>query len=243
MPRSRYLIVTAGGTGSRMGAPVPKQFIMLSGRPVLQITIERFVSAVPDIKVITVLPEDYIPVWKQTCYDRNFAVPQSIVHGGFTRFHSVRNALEKVPDGSLVAIHDGVRPFISRGRILSLFDLAEEFSAVVPVVPCVDTLRPMARVQDRNVLKRTDDAPVDRSRVFAVQTPQIFHSEIIRSAYAQPYDTSFTDDASVAEKAGVDVVYTDGDRFNIKLTTPDDLLLAEALLSGPLPVTGGSLSF
>lgn len=231
MARPRYLIVMAGGSGTRMGAQMPKQFLDLGGRPVLQFTIERFLDACPGVRVVTVLPEDYIPLWKGLCYSNNFNAPQTIAKGGLTRFHSVRNALEKVPDGALVAIHDGVRPFVTSALVDRLYSEAGSFPAVVPVTPCTDTLRPMARKDGEGWYGRTDDAPVDRSRVFAVQTPQVFHSEIIKDAYTQAYDTSFTDDASVAEKAGVEVRYLDGEKLNIKLTTPDDLRLARAILS------------
>lgn len=227
--KQKYLIVTAGGTGTRMGASVPKQFLMLGGVPVLQLTISKFVNSVPGLKVITVLPENYIELWKSLCYDNNFTVPQTIVRGGLTRFHSVKNALAKVPDGALVAVQDGVRPFVSSALLETLFREAEACPGVVPAIPCVDTLRPISRSEDGQGLVRLDDAPVDRSRVFAVQTPQIFQSEVIKEAYGQVFDTAFTDDASVVEKAGFPVKYIEGERLNIKLTTPEDMRLAEVV--------------
>ena len=133
MERARFLIVMAGGSGTRMGASVPKQFLEIGGRPVLQMTIGRFVEAVPGLRVITVLPEDYVGMWKDLCYARNFSVPQTIVHGGLTRFHSVRNGLEKVPDGAVVAVHDGVRPMVSPGFIASMFRMGGKFPAVAQV--------------------------------------------------------------------------------------------------------------
>ena len=228
--RQKYLIVTAGGSGTRMGSALPKQFIMLDGKPVLQLTISRFVEAIPDLKIIVVLPEDYIQVWKDLCYENNFSVSQIIVKGGLTRFHSVKNALEKIPSGALVAVHDGVRPFVSVGLIRSLFKAGEDTCGVVPAVPCVDTLRAVMCSPDGAGLIRLDDAPVDRNRVFAVQTPQIFHSEILKEAYRQAFDTSFTDDASVVEKSGTQVSYILGERLNIKITTPEDLHLAKVLM-------------
>lgn len=230
MGRDKYLIITAGGSGTRMGAPVPKQFLQLDGKPVLQMTMEKFIDAEPDIRIVTVLPSASVPMWKDLCYENNFAVRQTIVEGGITRFHSVRNGLEKVPDGALVAIHDGVRPLVSPGFISSVFRLAENVPAVTPVIPCTDTLRQIVRRQD-GTLERVDDPYVDRSRVYAVQTPQIFWSEVIKDAYRQAYDTVFTDDASVAEKKGVEVCYVDGEKSNIKLTAPDDMKLVEALCS------------
>lgn len=219
MERKKYLVVVAGGSGTRMGASCPKQFLHLGGKAILQVTIEKFVSAVPDLKVITVLPKSHIDEWKNYCYENNFVCPQTLVAGGITRFHSVRNGLEKVPDGALVAIHDGVRPLISKDLIISLFDAADKFGAVTPSVPVTDTI------------KTLDAKPVDRSTLQAVQTPQVFYSETLKSAYNQPFDTMFTDDASVLEAAGGHVEYVKGERSNIKITTPDDLLLAEAFLS------------
>ncbi len=229
MDRTKYLIVMAGGSGTRMGAPVPKQFMSLDGAPVMQKTIWRFVQAVPDIKIVTVLPAEYVQMWKDLCYKYSFDVPQTIVHGGLTRFHSVRNGLVKVPEGAVVAVHDGVRPFVSPGLVEKLFRMAGGLPAVVPAVPCTDTLRPVARDAAGELVRLASEPPVDRSRVYAVQTPQVFWSEVLKNAYGQAYDTSFTDDASVVEKAGVEVVYTDGERNNIKLTTPEDMRLAEAL--------------
>ena len=229
--KQKYLIVTAGGTGTRMGAPVPKQFLMLGGVPILQLTIRKFVDSIPGLKVITVLPEDYIELWKKLCYDNNFTVSQTIVKGGLTRFHSVKNALEKVPDGALVAVQDGVRPFASPSLLRTLFLEAETSPGVVPAIPCVDTLRPIMRDSEGRGLVRIDSATVDRSRVFAVQTPQIFQSEIIKKSYRQVFDTSFTDDAFVVEKAGFPVKYIEGEKLNIKITTPEDMRLAEVVYS------------
>ena len=230
MGRDKYLIITAGGSGTRMGAPVPKQFLQLDGKPVLQMTMEKFIDAEPDIRIVTVLPSASVPMWKDLCYENNFAVRQTIVEGGITRFHSVRNGLEKVPDGALVAIHDGVRPLVSPGFISSVFRLAENVPAVTPVIPCTDTLRQIVRRQD-GTLERVDDPYVDRSRIYAVQTPQIFWSEVLRKAYEQPYSPAFTDDASVVESSGVKAGYLQGEKYNLKITTPDDLEMAEILLS------------
>ena len=218
MDRKKYLIVTAGGTGTRMGSSCPKQFLEIGGRAILHVTISKFLEAFPDIKVIVTLPKDHIEGWKKYCYERNFHCPQTIVAGGLTRFHSVKNGLEKVPDGALVAVHDGVRPLLSARLIRDLFEAAEASPAVVPSVPVVDTI------------KTVEGKPVDRSKLLAVQTPQIFHSEILKKAYNLPYSTLFTDDASVVEADGVKVSYVAGEKFNIKVTTPDDLLICKAVL-------------
>ena len=229
MGRKKYVIVMAAGSGTRMGADVPKQFIELNGKAILRMTIETFLSACPDVSVITVLPEAHIAYWKNYCLKNNFTCPQVLVKGGITRFHSVRNALEKVPEGALVAIHDGVRPLISQELVHSMFEKAEEIPALIPVTPCVDTMKVLERQGDD--LVGIPGVKVDRSTLFGVQTPQIFHSEIIKEAYSQAYDTAFTDDASVLEKYGKNPSYVAGERFNIKITTQDDLLLARAILS------------
>jgi len=219
MERKKYLIVVAGGSGTRMGASCPKQFLEIGGRAILHVTISKFLEAYPDITVITVLPKDHIEVWKKYCYDHNFHCPQTLVAGGITRFHSVKNGLDRVPEGALVAIHDGVRPLLSVNLIRDLFAAAEKAPAVIPSMPVVDTI------------KTVDGQAVDRSKLLAVQTPQIFHSEVLKEAYNQPYNTSFTDDASVLEAAGETVSYVPGERFNLKVTTPDDLFLCEAVLN------------
>lgn len=231
MNMEKYLVTVAGGKGTRMGAGIPKQFIRLGSKPILHLTIEKFVKAVPGLKVITVLPEGNIEEWKKYCYDSNFIVPQTLVAGGITRFHSVRNALEKVPDGALVAIHDGVRPLVSATLINRLFELASEYGGAVPVLPQFDTIKVLGP-EDENGLRVEDEhAVADRSILFGAQTPQTFKSELIRQAYSRPYDTAFTDDASVARSYGLKVVYTRGERSNIKITTPEDLAIAEAFMS------------
>ena len=229
MGRKKFVIVMAAGSGTRMGADVPKQFMELNGKAILRMTIETFLSACPDLSVITVLPEAHIAYWKNYCLKNNFTCPQVLVKGGITRFHSVRNALEKVPEGALVAIHDGVRPLISQELVRSMFEKAEEIPALIPVTPCVDTMKVLEKQGDD--LVGIPGVKVDRSTLFGVQTPQIFHSEIIKEAYSQAYDTAFTDDASVLEKYGKNPSYVAGERFNIKITTQDDLLLARAILS------------
>ena len=152
-----------------------------------------------------------------------------IVPGGITRFHSVRNALEKIPDGALVAVHDGVRPLVTADLVKSMFGMAEKVPALIPVLPCIDTMKVLRK--DGNELRTVEGAIADRSVLYAAQTPQIFHSEVLKSAYSLPYDTSFTDDASVVQKYNVSLSYTMGERLNIKITTPEDILLAGAVMS------------
>ena len=145
----------------------------------------------------------------------------------------MKNALEKVPDGAIVAVHDGVRPFVSESLIVRMFDAAETVPALIPVVRCVDTMRSLATKKDAsgNEVLEPLDVKIDRSVLYAVQTPQIFHSDVLKAAYSQPYDTAFTDDASVVERSGVPISFIPGERLNIKLTTKEDLLLAESILN------------
>ena len=228
MERKKYLVVTAGGSGVRMGSALPKQFLELGGRAVLQRTVERFLEACPDIKVITVLPEAHMGWWRLYCRDRNFLCPQRLVPGGFTRFHSVKNALAFVPDGAVVAVHDAVRPLLTSALIRSMFERMDTVRALIPVVPSVDTLAVLDKDPDGTL--RDSGEEVDRSRIFGAQTPQIFRSEDLKAAYGQGFDPAFTDDASVARRYGIPLSYVAGERNNIKLTTPEDLALAEAIL-------------
>jgi 2-C-methyl-D-erythritol 4-phosphate cytidylyltransferase len=223
------VIIMAAGSGTRMGAQMPKQFIELEGKAILQRTIEAFLEASPGISVVTVLPQDHMDYWKRYCLERSFTCPQVLVKGGITRFHSVRNALEKVPEGALVAVHDGVRPLVTPGLVADMFAKAEDLEALIPVIPCVDTMKVLERKGEQLVTVR--DKSVDRSVLFGAQTPQIFHSEVLKNAYELPYDTAFTDDASVVDKYGKNLSYLIGERFNIKITTQDDIVLANAILS------------
>ena len=229
MDRRRYVIIIAAGSGTRMGGPLPKQFLDLGGKAVLQHTIETFLEACPGISVVTVLNADYIEYWRNYCLKRNFTCPQITVAGGIPRFHSVRNALEKIPDGALVAVHDGVRPLVTPSLVAEMFEKAADVAALIPVVPCVDTLKVLQKSGDE--LRTVDGAVADRSVLYAAQTPQVFHSEILKSAYALPYDTMFTDDASVVQKYGKSLSYLIGERLNIKITTQEDLMLARAVMS------------
>lgn len=217
-----YAIFVAGGSGTRMGTKTPKQFLELCGKPVLQRSIETFLEAVPGINVITVLPFEHMDEWKDMCFKYSLDCPQTLVEGGITRFHSVKNALAKVPDGSIVFIHDGVRPLISAELVRKMASMMnQDVRALIPVVPVVDTLK----LKDRN------GPDPDRSNIVAAQTPQVFLSQDIKEAYRLGYDTSFTDDASVAARKGIPLTFVQGERFNIKITTPEDLELATFLLS------------
>lgn len=213
-------IFVAGGSGTRMHSDIPKQFLLLDGIPVLQRTIRRFVDTVPEMQVITVLPKAHFQTWKDLCIKYSMDCPQTLVAGGITRFHSVRNALAKVPDDSLVLIHDGVRPLVGSAVILRVLEALEENPAVIPAVSVVDALR------------STDPSvpDPDRSSLVAIQTPQGFRAEAIKEAYRLPYDTAFLDDGAVAAKAGLPLTFVEGERYNVKITNPGDLEMAEALL-------------
>ena len=233
MDRKKYVVVVAGGSGTRMGAQVPKQFLELGGKAILRRTIEVFLEAIPEINVITVLPDEHMEYWRDYCYRHNFICPQILVKGGITRYHSVRNALAKVPDGAIVAIHDGVRPLLSPSLAQDLFAKAVPSPAVIPVTPCIDTMKVLQKkVWDdgSETLTPVPGAVADRSVLYGAQTPQVFHSELLRAAYTQAFDTAFTDDASVVERYGKSLSYVLGERLNIKITTQEDLVLAEAVL-------------
>lgn len=223
----------AAGSGTRMGAKMPKQFLELDGKAILRKTIEVFLEACPDISVVTVLPGRYMDYWRDYCYRNNFICPQILVKGGITRFHSVRNALDKIPEGAVVAVHDGVRPLVTADMVRDMFDKAESTPALIPVIPCVDTMKVLQKkVWDdgSETLAAVAGQSVDRSVLYGAQTPQIFHSELLKAAYGQAFDTAFTDDASVVERYGKSLSYIMGERLNIKITTGEDLTLAEAVL-------------
>jgi 2-C-methyl-D-erythritol 4-phosphate cytidylyltransferase len=216
-----YALIVAGGTGKRMGAEIPKQFLELAGKPVLMHTIERFRSFSSDIEIITILPEDQIRYWMELQEKYSFRVPQTLVKGGATRFFSVKNGLEFADAPGLVAIHDGVRPNVSNDTIKRCFETALLHGNAIPVITPADTLR---------LIKGDDSTLINRIHVRQVQTPQVFDIATIKAAYSQDYLPDFTDDASVLEKTGVKINLVEGNRENIKITTPEDLLIAEALL-------------
>ena len=230
MERNKYVIFTAAGSGTRMKATEPKQFMLLDGLPVLHRSIFAFLDACPDVKVVTVLPKEHISRWEELCLKYPLNVPQRIVPGGITRFHSVKNALAKVPDDAVVAVHDGVRPLVSAALIREMFARMETCRALIPVIPVTDTLKSLERGAD-GALKSSGLPDPDRGKVFGAQTPQMFLSEELKAAYTLPYDTSYTDDASVAARYGMPLSFIEGERKNIKLTTPEDMGLAGYFLN------------
>ena len=216
-----FALILAGGKGLRMGADLPKQFLLLAGKPVLMHTLEAFHQAEPTTEIILVLPAEHQVYWAELCTKHAFTVKHQIATGGAVRFDSVRNGLKCIQEEGLIAVHDGVRPLVSPELINRCFAKAAEKGAVIPVFELTESIR---RIEGSRSFAE------DRSRFRSVQTPQTFRSEILRLAYEQPFQPVFTDDASVAEAAGYEIALVDGNRENIKITTPQDLLLAEQLL-------------
>ena len=218
-----YVIIVAGGKGLRMGSDIPKQFMTIGGKPILMHTMTRFHEYDPNMGMIVVLPHDQQDTWKQLCEEYHFDIPHEVVDGGDTRFASSKNGLAAIPDDAegVVGIHDGVRPFVSHKVIEECYEAARDEYAAIPVIPVTDTIRYVDRHGGKNVM---------RSDYRVVQTPQTFDISLVKQAFNQPYQDSFTDDASVVEALGCQVVMVDGNRENIKITTPFDLAIAEAFL-------------
>jgi len=216
-----YVVIVAGGSGKRMGTGIPKQFLELAGRPVLMHTIERFKAFNESIEIITVLPENQLRHWIDLQKKYSFTVPQTIVKGGSSRFHSVRNGLMFVNVPGLVAIHDGVRPFVSLDTIQRCFSTAEKLGNAIPSVSPVESLR---------IVTETGNRPVNRLTIKQIQTPQVFSAELIKKAYLQDYKPEYSDDATVLENFGEKINLIEGNRENIKITNPEDLLISDALL-------------
>lgn len=221
----RFAILVAGGQGLRMGGDVPKQFLPLDGRPVLMHTIDRFREVFPDMHIIVVLPQGQHDYWHDLCRRHHLEGGFLTAPGGDTRFHSVLNGLNAIPadvSEGLVGVHDGVRPFVSRDTLRRCYEEAARSGTAVPVVPVVETLR--------HVSPDGESMTVPRSDYRLVQTPQVFSLSLLRRAYRQPYAPQFTDDASVVEALGERITLVEGNRENIKLTTPADLLLAKGIM-------------
>jgi 2-C-methyl-D-erythritol 4-phosphate cytidylyltransferase len=216
-----YVVIVAGGSGKRMGTETPKQFLELAGRPVLMHTIERFKAFSETIEIITVLPENQIRHWIELQKKHSFSVSHTLVKGGSHRFYSVRNGLKFVNVPGLVAIHDGVRPFVSLDTIRRCFETAEKLGNAIPSISPTESLR---------LINEEGSVPVNREHVKQIQTPQVFNAALIKKAYLQPYSSEFTDDATVLEKTGEKINLIEGNRENIKITNPEDLIISMALL-------------
>jgi len=218
-----YVIIVAGGKGLRMGSDIPKQFLPIGGKPVLMRTLERFREYDENLQIILVLPEAQQDYWHQLCKEYHFGVEYTLANGGQTRFHSVQNGLAKVPDDEIgvVGVHDGVRPFPSVEVIRNCYETARTAKAVIPVIPVVETVRH---------LEGENSKTVPRNDYRLVQTPQTFDIQLLKAANRQPYNDGFTDDASVVESYGHQITLVEGNRENIKITTPYDLKIAEVLV-------------
>ena len=217
-----YVIIVAGGKGLRMGSDIPKQFLPIGGKPVLMRTLERFREYSKELNIILVLPEAQQDYWQELCKKYNFEVEYQLANGGQTRFHSVQNGLALVPDDAegVVGVHDGVRPFPAVEVIRNCYEAARTAKAVIPVIPVVETVRH---------LEGEESVTVPRGDYRLVQTPQTFDIQLLKAANRQPYNDGFTDDASVVESYGHAITLVEGNRENIKITTPYDIVVAEVL--------------
>ena len=229
----RSVIIVAGGKGIRMGGDLPKQFIPMQGKPLLMHTMDVFYRWDSTVDLLTVIPEEHASYWNMLCRELNFSIAHRVVYGGETRFHSVRNGLHEVEGDGLIAIHDGVRPYVTPDVITSCFNAAEMYGVAIPVVPMVESVREIIEGEGTKGRRGEgakgfmygccESRTFDRSRLCIVQTPQVFRSDILRIAYEQPFNEMFTDDASVVEAAGYPIHLVEGNRENIKITTPTDI--------------------
>lgn len=218
-----YLLLTAGGFGTRMNTGLPKQFIPINGLPVLMHSIKKFHEFDQKIKKILVLPEEFVSLWKDLCMEFNFDIDHQIVRGGSERFFSVQNGLKAIPDQSIVLIHDGVRPFVSHDTIERVIETTIQLGNATPYIDVNQTVR--------KSLKNGTNKQINRQSLHLIQTPQGFNSELIKKAYNHKYRKSFTDDASVLEAMGETINLVKGNYTNMKITHPADIIIAEALLN------------
>ncbi len=237
MRESIAIIVVAAGSGTRMGAELPKQFLPIAGRPLLMHTLERLHEALPAAQLIVVVSPTEMERWQSLCTQHAFSLPHTLCEGGEHRFASVQRGLVKVADAEFVAVHDGVRPFTSVAMIHRCVEVASEHGTAIPVVEVSDSLREVEPKPEQaaplGALNGVTEAshPVDRARFRAVQTPQLFRHTLLERAYKQPYQPTFTDDASVVEALGERVTLCAGEPSNLKITTPLDMAVAEVLLT------------
>jgi len=219
---NRYALIVAGGTGTRMGTDIPKQFLELAGKPVLMHSIERFRSYDETIRIIVVIPESQFVFWDSLKEKYSFSVCHTLVKGGSSRFFSVKNGLREVEDNSIVAIHDGVRPLVSTDTIERCFRTAMEFGNAIPVINSSDSVR---------MVTEHGNIPVNRHRLKIIQTPQVFNAGLIKKAYLREFSPEYTDDAMLLETTGEIIHLVEGNRENIKITNPEDLTIAGALFN------------
>ncbi len=218
----RAMILVAGGSGTRMGAAVPKQFLLVNGKPLLIHTLQTMHGFDVEMELVLALPEQHFSMWRELCTTHHFAIPHTVVAGGETRFDSVKNALNKVSNADLIGVHDGVRPLVSKEVVERCFEAAEQFGSAVPAVPIVQSLRKM---------NGKSSIAVNRDEYYSVQTPQCFRADVLKDAYSKATHNQFSDDASVVEATGKDIALVEGNIENIKVTSPIDLQLASLLIS------------
>jgi 2-C-methyl-D-erythritol 4-phosphate cytidylyltransferase len=217
----KYVLIIAGGIGRRMNTDIPKQFIPIAGKPVLMHTIAKFRDFDAKMNIVVIIPKEHISLWKDLCTEFNFKIEHQIIHGGKERFYSVKNGLKVVAENSLVLIHDGVRPLVSNETIARVLDMSHEKGNAIPFTDMVQSVR---RVQNGK------NKAANRSQLKLIQTPQGFHSDLIKAAYAKRYRKSFTDDASVLEATGEVINLVKGNHKNIKITSSTDLHLVDCLM-------------
>lgn len=215
------VVIVAGGKGLRAGGEIPKQFQPIGGKPILMRTAEAFYNFDYRMRIVIVLPEEFRLFWEELCEKHNFRIPHSIVGGGVTRFHSVKNGLAEIQEDEIVGIHDAARPFIPKEVIGRCYREAFDFRCgVIPVIEEKNSVR---------ILTAYESKALDRKKIRVVQTPQVFPADLLKNAYETPYREEFTDDASVAEDSGIQIKLVKGDERNIKITTPLDLKFADYL--------------
>ena len=215
---SQYsIIITAGGIGKRMGGTLPKQFILVEGKPILMHTLEVFHAFDSSAQIIITLPNEWVAYWKELVHERNCTIPHELVDGGTERYHSIKNALS-ICKGEFIAVHDGVRPLVNHQTIQNCFDAVREKGQVIPVVSVKESLR---------MLFDDTSKAVPRANYCLVQTPQVFRAEILKMAYEREFHAAITDDASLVEEAGYPITLVEGNEENIKITTQFDLKIAE----------------
>jgi len=217
----KFAIIVAGGSGTRMNSAIPKQFLPLAGIPVLMHSLRAFHEYDESVKIIVALPSELIPDWKMLCSQHNFDIPHTLSPGGKMRFDSVKNALSFLTADGLVAVHDGVRPLISKGLISRAYDHASAHGNAIPCTLVTDSVRTSFGLTN---------SPLDRSNLRLIQTPQVFRVSLLRQAYQQDFLDRFTDDAAVLEAANQTIKLIEGEPYNIKITYPEDLVIAEALM-------------
>lgn len=218
----KFVLIVAGGSGSRMNSKLPKQFLEIGGRPILMHTFDAFVNYDSELSFVLVLPKEQVNTWKNLCEKHQFKVNHKLAFGGETRFYSVKNGLDLIPNEGIVFIHDGVRPLVSVQTLHNCFETARQKGNALPVISVHESIR----------MKNGDiSSAVDRSKYFLVQTPQTFQSVQIKEAYRKAKTDKFTDDATVLENSGEKIHMVEGNRKNIKITFPEDLLLAKLILS------------